>query len=136
MAELQDLLLLHVGRGVERDGGAVAQAGQAIELPAQLAAEPPGIARGIILYVEIRLERRAHHRHVADQFARRVARRPQRQPHVITGQVARQQQIAFGIEAVEHRIARQPVEIAGDQRFRAASVAARTRTATSFAYST
>ena len=58
---------------------------------------------------------------VADDIARRRAGRAQRQPDGVAGKIARKQQVTLGVEAVEHRLLGQLVEIAGDDLLGAAS---------------
>ena len=57
-------------------------------------------------------------------IAGRGAGRPQRQAHGVAGKVAREQQIALGFVAVEHRLLGQLAEIAGEDAFGAGRVAA------------
>ena len=123
VAKLKHLLLL-AGRAVDRDGGAVTEAGQAIELCPQLAVERPGLVRCIILQVEVDLIGGAPHADLADHVAGRGAGRAQRQPHIEAGQVAGDQQRAFGGEAVEYLAVGEPRQDAPDLRLAAPGVAA------------
>ena len=61
---------------------------------------------------------------LADHLAPRLAGRAQRQPDIVAGQVAGQQQIALGLVAVEHLALGQLLEIEGDGPLGAAGVAA------------
>ena len=80
-------------------------AGEAEDLrPKQLAPWPERM-RAAVLDNEIGISGEALHRHVANHIARRGSGRAKGQPDGITGKVARQQQVALGVEAVEQRLA-------------------------------
>src|SRR3546814_15004351 len=70
MAQLQRLLLLEIGGAEDRDRGAVAKPGEAIELTAQQPAPATEILRSEILDVEIDLAGGPDDRHLADHFSR------------------------------------------------------------------
>ena len=123
MAELDGLLLLEIGGAEQRHGRPVAEAGEAEQLAAEQAAPAPELPRAGVLDVEVDEGGNALDSDVADHFARRTARGAKRQPHVVAGKVARKQQIALGLVAVEHRLLGQLVQIAGDGRFRSGRVA-------------
>ena len=77
----------------------------------------------------------AHDGDLADHLAARRSGRAQGQPNLEAGQVAGEQQIALGLEAVEHLALGQPLQIAGDVRSERPAFP-RTRRPTSFAIST
>src|SRR3546814_1826659 len=79
MAQLQRLLLLEIGGAEDRDRGAVAKPGEAIELTAQQPAPATEILRSEILDVEIDLAGGPDDRHLADHFSRPRLGRPKRQ---------------------------------------------------------
>jgi len=99
--QLDRLLLLEVGRAVNGERRAIAEASQ----PEQLTAEQPAPAAerlgAAVLDDEIGISRQALDGDVANHFAGCSSRRTKRQAHGVAGQVARQQKIALGLVAVE-----------------------------------
>src|SRR5438270_5705957 len=124
MRELDRLLFLEIGRAVDRQDGTVAKAGQAEQLTAQQpspGAERPGAA---VLNDEAGVGGQVLHGDVADHVARGSTGGPQGQSDRITGQVAREQQITFGLEAVEQGLPGEAAEIGGERGFGAACLTA------------
>jgi len=122
--DLEGLLLVEIGRAVEGEDGAVAKPGQAEKLAADQSAPAAELARAQILNGEVDQGRRVLDDHLADHLAPGLAGRAQRQPDIVAGQVAGQQQVALGLVAVEHLALGQLLEIAGDGPLGAAGVAA------------
>src|SRR3546814_14477083 len=102
MAQLQRLLLLEIGGAEDRDRGAVAKPGEAIELTAQQPAPATEILRSEILDVEIDLAGGPDDRHLADHFSRPRLGRPKRQSDILARKVASEHHVAFGVVSVEH----------------------------------
>ena len=125
MSDLDDLLFLEIERRIDRDEGRIAKPGEPVYLPAKLPAPAPGLACREILDDGVECIRLADDRHFADQFARRGPGGLERQLDVITGDIARQQQIAFGAVAVEHLIFGQFRQIARQFGLGPAGLAAR-----------
>src|SRR3546814_18934124 len=113
MAQLQRLLLLEIGGAEDRDRGAVAKPGEAIELTAQQPAPATEILRSEILDVEIDLAGGPDDRNLADHFSRPRLGRPKRQSDIVARQVASEQPVAFGFVAVEHFLFGHPLQITG-----------------------
>ncbi|QYU68091.1 hypothetical protein J4558_25125 [Leptolyngbya sp. 15MV] len=125
MRELDGVLLLEFQRAEQRQRGAVAHAGDVVDLAAQQAAETSDGARAVVLHAQVQRSALANDRDVADQVARSTAGGgPQRQAHVEPRQIVGQQQVAFGLARVEDRLASEPLEITGNQRFGRAGIAA------------
>ena len=122
--DLQDLLFLEFEGRIKGQGGDVAKAGKAIGLAAQLGAPAAGFGCRQILHGEIERIGAVEDRDLADQLARAGPGRLQRQLDVIAGQVARQQQIAFGPVAVEIFVLGELAEIGGQLGLGSAGLAA------------
>src|SRR3954464_714733 len=112
MRELKRLLFLEIRRAVKREGRSVAEAGEAEHLAAQQAAPAAKLLGTAVLNSEVGVSRKMLNRDIADHVARRSSCRAERQANCISGEVAGQQKVAFGIEAVEQGPFGQLVQIA------------------------
>ena len=124
MADLEHLLFIEIGGRGRRDAGAIPHAGQAVELGAQLPGKAPGFARRIILDVVVDFNGRVADADFADHVPRPGAGGLERQADIEAGNIARQQQVTLGIDAIEGLIDGETIEIARHQPFVGTGIAA------------
>src|SRR6185312_3016796 len=118
------LLLVEIRGAENRKRGSVAEAGEAEHLRPKKPAPRPELVRAAVLDVEVDITERSLDGDVADHVARSAAGGAERQPNRVARQVAREKQVAFRLVAVEHRLLRQLIEVAGDDPFGAARISA------------
>ena len=123
-AHLQHMLLFEIVRRIIAKARPVTCAKHSVEAKLRNPANAADRMRSKRLDINIEFDRRANDLHFANNFAGNSSCRTQRQPDVKPRQIAREQQITFGSNNIEHWLRLDRFKVARDPTFGAAGVAA------------